>query len=81
MRNCCGWEEIIGFRSPREHQDFIAWIESQVADGVCEELCGVGDNVTDKWRDRLFRCVASGDVWKLSCPDPGYFAGAWRPVE
>lgn len=78
MNNCCGWEEIQGFRSPGEYRDFIKWLESQIAEGKCEEVFNQGE-IANEWSDRRFRCIGSDQVWTLSCPDPGYFPGSWAP--
>ncbi|WP_142779267.1 MULTISPECIES: hypothetical protein [Agrobacterium] len=77
MKNC-DWEEISSFRSLSEYQRFLAWLEEQVKRGECEEI------VEDKTiffepAERKFRCRESGQIWRLLCPDPGYFSGSWRP--
>lgn len=74
----CNWEEICSFSSMNEYRRFVQWIEEQVKQGVCEELIKEGEPVGE-WDDRFFRCRKSNSVWKLSCPDPGYFPGSWLP--
>jgi len=79
MTDDCNWEEIHAFNSLNEYRRFVRWIEEQVKFGVCEEILEPGIR-SDEWRDRLFNCKRSSEVWKLSCPDPGYFPGSWLPV-
>lgn len=74
----CNWEEIDSFRSMGEYRRFLRWIEAQVADGTCEEL-KQQEASGSEWTDRWFKCIATNEVWKLSCPDPGYFPGSWGP--
>lgn len=74
----CYWEEIHSFRSPNEYRNFVQWIEAQVRGGECEEISEKG-NISNPSNDRRFRCVASNEIWKLSCPDPAYFCGSWLP--
>lgn len=76
----CNWEEIHAFRSWGEYQRFVRWIEAQVREGICEEI-GRQATPHGEWDDRWFKCNFSGVVWKLSCPDPGYFPGSWLPSE
>lgn len=76
----CSWEEIHFFQSVGEYRRFVRWIEAQVMDGVCEELGGQ-EKPNSEWDDRWFRCNLTGVIWKLSCPDPGYFAGSWLPSD
>jgi hypothetical protein len=68
--------EIPAFQSIREYKKFVLWVEEQVKNGDCEELLEVEKQSTE-WDDRRFRCKSTGQVWKLSCPDPGYFPGSW----
>jgi hypothetical protein len=74
----CNWEVIEAFHSPVEFARFVRWIEDQVEAGNCEELLVPGKQI-DKWADRRFRYKSTGEVWRLSHPDPGYFPGSWRP--
>ena len=75
----CNWEEICAFSSMIEYHRFIQWLEEQVEQNICEELIEHG-KLPSEWDDRLFRCKKSSNVWKLSCPDPGYFPGSWVPI-
>jgi len=74
----CDWEEIHAFSSPGEFRRFVRWIETQVQEGHCEEILDRG-GAAGPWDDRRFRCISSNEIWKLACPDPGYFAGSWLP--
>lgn len=73
------WEEIHSFQSSGEYRRFVQWLEAQLRDGQCEELES-DEKSFDGWRDRWFRCKLTGAVWKLTCPDPGYFSGTWLPA-
>lgn len=78
MKNC-NWEEIHGFDSLNEYQRFVQWIEEQVRQDICDEVTEQRKGVTE-WDDRYFKCKSSSEIWKLSCPDPGYFSGSWLPL-
>ena len=80
MTGCC-WEKIEAFQSMSEYNRFIRWIEHQESNGQCEEIIEPDADVSDAWKDRYFKCKKTGEVWKLSCPDPGYFRGSWLPRE
>lgn len=76
----CNWEEIHGFQSLGEYKRLVKWIEAQLQEGISEEFVRQADP-SSGWADRWFRCKSSGAIWKLSCPDPGYFSGTWLPSE
>lgn len=78
MSNCF-WEKIEAFQSENEYNRFIYWVENQKKDGLCEEIIEPRTDEADVWRDRYFKCNETGEVWKLSRPDPGYFRGSWLP--
>jgi hypothetical protein len=76
------WEPIHGFHSPDEYNSFIAYVEEQVKSGLVVEIeydptCGVIKTAGERW----FQNARTRQVWKLLVPDPGYFRGAWVPVE
>ena len=79
MISNCNWEEICAFSSIIEYRRFVQWLEEQVEQNICEELIEHG-KLLSEWDDRLFRCKKSSNVWKLSCPDLGYFPGSWLPI-
>lgn len=72
------WEEIESFRSMREFEKFLNWIEFQVSDGSCSEVHKDMKKSMLPPQYRYFRQVGSTEVWKLLYPDPGYFSGAWK---
>ena len=74
----CSWEKIEAFQSPMEYRRFVLWIEIQLSQGICEEIPNDGDIAIGN-DNRIFKCMASGERWKLSFPDPGYFPGSWLP--
>lgn len=78
MMTNCGWEEIIAFASSGEYRRFVKWIEEQAERGECNEILGSSEVLAQR-SDRRFQSKESGQIWKLSCPDPGYFAGSWLP--
>ncbi|WP_157692390.1 hypothetical protein [Granulibacter bethesdensis] len=75
----CNWEEIASFESLSEYRRFVQWIQNQVNNGLCEEIYKKNLHESE-WNDRWFVCKDSGKIWKLSCPDPGYFSGSWLPI-
>lgn len=78
MINNCAWEEILAFTSQGEYRRFVKWIEEQAVRGECNEILNSAEAI-GPWSDRRFQCKESGRIWKLSCPDPGYFDGSWLP--
>ena len=74
------WEKIDGFQSKREFSQFVRWIEKQLKENSCEEIFVVGNTPQD-WQERRFKSRETGEIWRLVHPDPGYFPGAWGPVE
>ena len=75
----CSWEKIESFQSLGEYKRFVKWIEALAKNGECEEVSYTDVNQNDPWSDRRFKCNESGEIWKLSCPDPGYYSGSWLP--
>jgi hypothetical protein len=76
------WTPIHGFRSPHEYRSFVTCIDEQTKLGLVLEVeydatCGAVRTEGERW----FRNMETGEVWKLLVPDPGYFQGAWVPVE
>ncbi|WP_093517819.1 hypothetical protein [Pseudovibrio ascidiaceicola] len=80
MKLECHWDEIHSFISLGEHKRFVKWIKNQVHQGNCEEIFDK-DEARDQWRVRYFKCKSTDQLWKIACPDPGYFSGSWLPVE
>lgn len=71
----CPWDEIEGFQNRSEFDRFVAWMESQVANGESVEVEVTAPYLdattfTEKW----FKHVGSGEVWRLVWPD-GPFTG------
>jgi hypothetical protein len=74
------WEEIHGFSSHPEYQQFLLYIESQVSAGYAEEVSadpgyGYGEIYGGKW----FRDIESAEIWRLVSPDFP-FKGLWEPL-
>ncbi len=72
------WEKIGGFESPGEYEQFVRYIEAQLAAGIAEEVPvdpdhGPGELYGGRW----FRSVDTGEVWRLVPPDPP-FRGLWE---
>jgi hypothetical protein len=75
------WEEIRGFTSPAEYDQFVRYIEEQVSSGAAREkpvdaLYGKGMIYGGRW----FEEVETSAVWRLVPPDFP-FRGIWEPVE
>lgn len=75
----CLWEEINKFHSLGEYNRFVQWLECQRDSGQCVELPEPEGDSSNFSKNRRFKCVSTDRIWKLSCPDPGYFPGSWRP--
>ena len=74
------WEEIHGFSSPAEYQQFVFYIESQVSAGYAEEVpadrdYGYGEIYGGRW----FRDIETAEIWRLVPPDFP-FKGLWEPL-
>jgi len=75
------WEEIHSFHSLGEFKRFARYIESQVNDGLAEEVnpdpnYGKGEIYGGRW----FKDNETGEVWRLVSPDIP-FKGLWEPVD
>jgi len=79
--NCsCQWEEIHGFTSLIEFNNFVKYIQNQIKEGLVEEIevdlnYGAGLIYGGRW----FRCKGCNDIWRLINPDPP-FRGLWERV-
>lgn len=76
--SACNWEEIHAFVSLGEYRRFLLWIEEREREGICTEIRDPRASF-NPLGDRRYECKADGRIWKLSAPDPGYFAGSWLP--
>lgn len=75
------WEEIHGFRSLREFNKFVEYIENKVTAGEVVEIVpdprfGKGEIYGGRW----FKVASTGIIWRLVPPDIP-FKGSWEPVE
>ena len=66
----CPWEEIQEFRSLGEFDQFVRWMDSQVASGAAQEVPVTAPYLdattfTEKW----FQHLGSGQTWRLVWPD------------
>lgn len=78
----CNWETIDGFSTPGDYRRICVWIETQVDDGMAENI-PVGrssEMVPFGFEEKWFKCKNSGEVWRLVAPEPP-FRGAWVKVE
>lgn len=88
------WDEISGFASPGEFENFLSWINSRIKDGAAEEIpvkshyYSVNEPPPKDWntpgkywhpREKWFHHKASGAVWRLVWPDPPD-RGLFKPV-
>jgi hypothetical protein len=78
--NGCNWEPIHGFQGPGEVQRFLEWLAPQLARADVEELPVAQHYAgTEVLRERWFRCVKDGTIWRLVEPDFP-FRGVFEPV-
>lgn len=70
------WEEISSFGSLRERDRFLTWMRSQVAIGLAEEVRAPRGGPFGT-RDRWFRHVSSGTLWRLVPDENPYGPGFW----
>jgi len=80
--NNCNWEAIHGFESPGEFQRFCIWLEAQIQSGLVEEIEVDQGNLTMPFgvEQKWFKCLASGEIWRLASPDFP-FRGLWESVD
>jgi hypothetical protein len=78
--NVCAWERISAFRSLNEFDRFVEWMAVQTTCGTAEEVpvekTYLGGNT---FREKWFRHIASGHVWRLVWPDAS-FKGVFEPA-
>lgn len=78
----CPWEEIHGFESPEEFEQFEKWIAEQIELGVAEQINinvqSIGSCIITK--ERWYKHLDSGEVWRLEDPDPPFY-GTFEPVK
>ena len=72
------WERntIGNFGSLRERDCFVAWMRSQIASGLSEEVNpppGESSGAGDRW----FRHVPTGRLWRLVPDENPYGPGFW----
>jgi len=73
-----GWEEIRGFYTPDEYQEFCDYIESQIAQGVVEEKSPRASYHKGLiFGGRWFEDVQTKQTWRLVAPDFP-FKGLWE---
>jgi adenylate cyclase len=70
------WEEIGNFGSLRERDCFVAWMQTQIAQGVAEEIEAPAGDIGE----RRFRHKPSGSLWRLVPVENPYGPGFW-PVD
>jgi hypothetical protein len=73
-------EEIHGFSSLIEFNDFVKYINNLIDGGLVEEIAvnpnyGAGLIYGGRW----FRCKECKEIWRLINPDPP-FRGLWERV-
>jgi hypothetical protein len=79
--SCAEWEAIDGFGSPGEFERFQGWIAGQVESGSAERVpVDAGFKDANPMFEEWYRCVDSGQVWRLLFPDPPS-RGSFVPVE
>jgi len=72
------WEEISSFGSLRERDRFLTWMRGQIANGLADEVRAPLGGPPDT-RDRWFRHVPTGALWRL-VPDENPFGPGFWPV-
>lgn len=74
----CSWEEIFGFSSRRDFEDFLIWIDEQVQAEIASEIAPPKSNAPCNSRDKWFIHNESGLVWHLIWPDITTLVGAFK---
>lgn len=77
----CPWEEIDAFRSLSEFKAFQLWMAEQVEARLAQETpVGRGYLDGNTFREKWFRHLASGEVWRLVWPESP-FRGTFEKIE
>ena len=74
------WEKIDNFGSLRERDSFLAWMQHQIAAGVCQEVDAPVDQPPQPG-DRWFRHLPTGSLWRLVPVENPYGPGFWPADE
>jgi hypothetical protein len=68
------WELIGNFGSLRERDRFLAWMRSQIRDGLAEEVeAPAGSDADDRW----FVHIPTGSLWRLLSDENPHGPGFW----
>ena len=72
------WEckRIGNFGSLRERDQFVVWMRGQITDGTAEEIDAPADA-----RERWFRHIPTGSLWRLISEENPYGPGFWPANE
>lgn len=80
MKNCL-WEEIHGFASYNEFNNFVEWLKTQIRDGIAEETLIQPLFEADDFSERGFIHKKSTSIWRLIWSDGPSYTGSFRTIE
>ena len=75
----CNWEAIEEFSSPTEFKRFYDWINSQLEEGIIDQVSVEDTYAGEYFEEKWFKCKESGQIWRLVSPQVP-FLGYWGAV-
>jgi len=82
MKNDCSeWVEIDAFRSRREYEFLVNWLDSLISQGIVLEVEVTQPYANSRLFDeRWLLCLATNEVWRFVAPEPP-FKGLFERVD
>lgn len=76
----CPWEKVVDFQSLNEFNRFVDWMNEQARSGLAEEVPVRTPYIgATAFREKWFRHVESGEIWRLVWPDAP-FTGVFEKI-
>ena len=80
MANACDWETIDRFQSLAHYEQFLSWINDQVAKGFATVVpLDSAKAWGNAWDEQWYQCAADREVWRLVGPEPP-FRGVFKKL-
>ena len=71
------WETINNFGSLRERDEFVVWLQQEIALGLAQEVTPTAPDDGERW----YKHLATGSLWRLVSDENPYGPGFWPVYE
>ncbi len=69
----CSWTTVEAFDSMAQYRALVGRLESEVAEGRAQQVpLDPSKAWGNTFKERWFKCVATGGTWRLVAPDPPF---------